>query len=413
MRSYAACGIKVYLVGGCVRDVLLGRTPKDWDMVTTTPRLVEALGLPQVGQSFPVWQAKAGEFTVEIAAARRERKVGVGYNGFEVELTDNLGDDLLRRDLTVNAMAWHPEEGLVWSDQTDPLADLQGRVLRHVGPAFVEDPLRVMRCARFSAQLGWDIAPETIEMMRSLNHELPHLTKERVRIELEKALMSPNPAAFFEALRLSDSLDYWFPEIKAMIGVIQPELWHPEGDVWNHTMLVISRARHHGADFVTMLAALCHDFGKPMTPPESWPKHHNHEMLGKEPIEAFVARLDLGEKVERTLKAVATQHTNLHNITKLRGTTLARLVKNLKRTMIGLEGVGLACKSDQQGRGPHFENAPYPQADILRHLGEALSQVEITPGWSVEKIEQVQAKALEVARKNYMDTHGLTISRHY
>jgi tRNA nucleotidyltransferase (CCA-adding enzyme) len=198
-----------------------------------------------------------------------------------------------------------------------------------------------------------------------------------------------------------------------MIGVTQPAQWHPEGDVFNHTMQVLDRARFHGADLHTMFAALAHDFGKTLTPKEHQPKHHGHEIAGGVPIETFSARFDLGEKLEKTMKSVAFQHTNVHNITKLRPSTLLKVVKILRRNTIGLPGAGIACKADAQGRGPTFVDAAYPQAQILLHLGEAMSKVKITPGWSIPKIEQEQASALGRARKEFMDAQGLASATHY
>jgi tRNA nucleotidyltransferase (CCA-adding enzyme) len=432
LKSLNHGGCRTFLVGGCVRDLCLGRKPKDYDMVTTTPDLVEAMGFPKVGAAFPVWQTRVSEHVVEIAAARRETKVAPGYNGFTVEVTSDLKEDLKRRDLTINALAWSPDEGLIfvrsfWGKVADlllpewvaqrlaptPLTDIRTNTLRAVGPAFAEDPLRVFRVAQFSARFGWDVAPETIDLMKSLKAELPHLTKERVRVEMEKALMSPEPSRFFRVLRDADALTFWFPEIEAMIGVTQPEQWHPEGDVFNHTMQVLDRARFHGANLHTMFAALAHDFGKTLTPKELQPKHHGHEMAGGVPIETFSARFDLGEKLEKTMKSVAFQHTNVHNITKLRPSTLLKVVKILRRNTIGLSGAGIACMADAQGRGPTFMDAAYPQAQILLHLGEALSKVEITPGWSISKIEQEQASALGRARKEFMDAQELASATHY
>jgi tRNA nucleotidyltransferase/poly(A) polymerase len=214
---------KVWLVGGCVRDVLLGRTPKDWDLVTTTPGVFEDRW-PQIGKQFPVFQTHVDGHTVEIAAARTEKKIGLGHTGFEVQATGNLMEDLMRRDLTINAIAWN-RDGLVHPPTS--LEDLNDHILRAVSDAFREDPLRVFRVARFSAQLGFKVYHETRWLMASMEHELSSLPADRVRGELEKALLAPYPMCFFYALGESDSLRQWFKEIQ-LIGWHEPPFGQPK-----------------------------------------------------------------------------------------------------------------------------------------------------------------------------------------
>ena len=218
-----------YLVGGCIRDALLGRTPKDFDIMVVKPspeELEKVLPVQKVGAAFPVYLYDTEDpelGTIEFAYARKEVKTGVGYKGFDFEIVNDVKEDLARRDLTINALAWNPTAGLVSFDERS-LQDVQGQNIRHVTEAFAEDPLRVFRAARFSAQLpgDWKVDPETIKLMNSLKGELPALALDRIRIELEKSLKAPKPGNFFQVLGMADCLDYWFPELQAHLSTLIP-----------------------------------------------------------------------------------------------------------------------------------------------------------------------------------------------
>ncbi|MGL5697276.1 MAG: multifunctional CCA addition/repair protein, partial [Plesiomonas shigelloides] len=270
--------MQTYLVGGAVRDQLLGLnvTERDWVVVGATPEQLLAQGYQQVGRDFPVFlHPRTHE---EYALARTERKQGQGYTGFVCHAAPDvtLEQDLLRRDLTINAIA-QAEDGSL----TDPYGgqqDLRDRWLRHVSPAFSEDPLRVLRVARFAARfahLGFRVAPETLALMQqiSTSGELTHLTAERVWKETEKALNSAAPDVYFAVLRACGALTVLFPELDNLFGVPAPEKWHPEIDSGIHTLMALQQAAQRAYGPEVRFAVLCHDFGKALTPPQFWPSH--------------------------------------------------------------------------------------------------------------------------------------------
>lgn len=368
----------VYLVGGAVRDSLLGHESKDKDYVVVgaTTQTMTCLGFQSVGSDFPVFlHPKTKD---EYALARTERKNGKGYTGFAVDASTSvtLDEDLARRDLTINSMALDAN-GLV-IDPFNGQADLKNKVLRHTTEAFAEDPVRVLRIARFLARYGkeWTIHPDTYALMKKLrdNGELTHLVSERVWKETEKALGEKYPQLFFEAL---NGLGI-FPEIEAMVGVPQPEKHHPEGDVYTHTMLVVKQAADLSFDIETRFAALTHDFGKAYCHQERG-NLIGHEQAGIAVIEAFCERL----KVPNRFKALATltsdNHTRCHKLFEL---TPKKLHKLIIENMNGLEHPQRfqqflqACLCDAQGRGETFVNREYPQLLLAQSLLNALTQMD-------------------------------------
>ena len=288
--------MQVYLVGGAVRDHLLGIADADRDYVVvgSTPEEMLSLGYQQVGHDFPVFlhpQSKE-----EYALARTERKSGHGYHGFICDFSPDttLEEDLERRDLTINAIAQDDKGKLI--DPYHGIDDLHERILRHVSPAFVEDPLRVLRVARFAARfnhLGFKVAPETLDLMKeiSASGELETLTPERVWTEMQKALCTPNPEIFIEILHYVGALKVILPEVEALSGVPGPARWHPEIDTLVHTMMTVHRLAQESHDPVARFAMLCHDLGKALTPKENWPHHKNHHALGLKPLESMCKRL--------------------------------------------------------------------------------------------------------------------------
>jgi tRNA nucleotidyltransferase (CCA-adding enzyme) len=397
-----------WLVGGCVRDALLGRTPKDFDILTTTPEVAEALGMHQIGKDFPVWQVQVAMLsdgpdrlhTIEIASARTERKTGRGHTGFITTVTRDVEADLQRRDLTINALAWRPGD---FRSPTRALFDLEQNVLRHVSPAFAEDPLRVFRVARFAAQLGglWEVSPETLNLMQELAPELDSLPKDRVREELSKVFKSAKPERFFRVLRDADCLDHWFPEIVAMCGCAQGEEHHPEGDVFEHTMWVMRKAKEMGCDELEMLCALGHDFGKPLCPAEQRPHYYEHEKLGLGPIQAFCDRLGYGEGTRKAMSTVCVHHMTTHRVTELRPSTLLNLYKSVRRGQLGLEGFLRVCQADHCGRGLRYWDTVYGQAGYLRGAVQAVAPVVFLEGSSVARFEQEQITVLKRYKMNF------------
>src|SRR5688572_2774012 len=288
--------MQVYLVGGAVRDRMLGRevTERDWVVVGATPAALEKQGYIPVGRDFPVFlHPKTKE---EYALARQERKTGPGYRGFVTEFSPavTLEEDLRRRDLTINAMAEDADGKVV--DPFGGKRDLDARVLRHVSEAFLEDPVRILRVARFAARYasyGFRVADETLELMRRMvaNGEASALVAERVWTETEKALQEKSPQVFFEVLRACGALAVVYPEIDALFGVPQPEKWHPEVDTGLHQLLALQQAVRLGGGIESRFAVLMHDLGKGATPKDKWPSHHGHEELGVALVEQLCARL--------------------------------------------------------------------------------------------------------------------------
>ncbi len=384
--TVAGAGFKTYLVGGAVRDKLLGRQASDRDYVVVgaTPQAMQAAGFKAVGKDFPVFLHP--DTNEEFALARTERKTGHGYHGFAFHAapTVTLEEDLARRDFTINAMAEDAAGQLV--DPFGGHADLEARILRHVSPAFVEDPVRVLRAARFLARLaplGFCIADDTRQLMRQMvaAGEVDHLVPERVWAELHKALGEPEPSAFVRALRDCGALQRILPEVDALYGVPQTEKYHPEIDTGRHVEMVLDMAAHLApGDRLVGFCALVHDLGKARTPEAEWPAHRAHEQRGLKPLAALAARLRVPTDYHALAKAVCAQHLNCHRALELRPATVLKLLEALDalRRPERLAPFLLACEADKRGRLHHQQDA-YPQADFLRRAHAAASAVQARP----------------------------------
>ncbi len=374
--------MEVYEVGGAVRDSLLGLpvVEKDFVVVGATPAEMIELGSRQVGRDFPVFLHP--ETGAEYALARVERKSGTGHTGFAIDASASvsLEDDLSRRDLTINAIARDAAGNII--DPHGGRRDLDDRRLRHVSGAFAEDPLRVLRVARFAARLdvlGFTVDESTLELMREIAAcgELTTLSAERVWQETEKALRTDRPAVFFEVLRSANALAVIFPEIHRLFGVPQPPKWHPEIDTGVHTLLALSQAATLSADPVVRFAVLVHDLGKGTTPKEMLPRHHGHEQRSVRLITALGERLRVPKRYLALAHAVAEFHGIAHRAAELRPETMLKLL-----TAIGamrhppvLDDFIAACLADLRGR-TGLEASPYPQGDRLRLALDAATAIK-------------------------------------
>ncbi|WP_376694977.1 multifunctional CCA addition/repair protein [Wenzhouxiangella sp. EGI_FJ10305] len=369
-RPDPADGLRIYCVGGAVRDRLLGRAASDADYVVVgaTPEMMQERGFRPVGRDFPVFlHPVSGE---EYALARTERKAGRGYHGFVFhtgpEVT--LEDDLARRDLTVNAMAEDAEGRIV--DPFDGRRDLADRVLRHVSPAFREDPVRILRLARFHARFpAFTVAKETRTLCREMvaDGEVDHLVPERVWQELSSALMETQPSKCFELLHETGALRVILPEVERLFGVPQVAEHHPEIDAGVHTLMVVDQAARLGAALPARFAALVHDLGKGLTPASELPRHVGHEKAGLAPIREVCERLRVSVDCRDMALLVGEHHLVAHRALELRPSTVVRLLERLDafRRPERLEPFLQACEADRRGR-TGLEEAPYPQADFLR-----------------------------------------------
>lgn len=394
--------MKIYKVGGAVRDKLLGLPFKDSDWVVVGATVEEMLAKQflQVGRDFPVFlhpQTKE-----EYALARTERKSGKGYTGFVVHASPDvtLEDDLRRRDLTINAIAESENGELV--DPYNGQQDINARLLRHVSPAFSEDPLRVLRVARFAARfarLGFTIAPETLELMKEMTRagELEHLVPERVWQEMHTALGTDTPQVFFQVLRDCGALKVILPELDALFGVIQPKKYHPEIDTGVHTLMVLEQAALLSPSPVVRFAALVHDLGKALSPHP--PMHTGHEAAGADLIAKLSERLRVPNEFSELGILVSTQHTRCHRANKHEAEDLfltLELADALRRPE-RFEFFLLACEADARGR-LGLEREPYPQSGILRGALAAAKKVDIKALVAEHKEPQVLAPAIRQAR---------------
>ena len=364
--------MKTYLVGGAVRDALLKLPVKDrdWVVVGATPEAMQTQGFQQVGRDFPVFLHPQSR--EEYALARTERKSGNGYTGFVTWSAPDvtLEQDLQRRDLTINAIA-QTENG----DLIDPFhgqRDLQARLLRHVSDAFNEDPLRVLRVARFAARfahLNFRIAEETQALMRQMaaSGELGHLTAERVWKETEKALTSRNPQVYFQVLRDCGALEVLFPEIDRLFGIPAPAKWHPEIDTGVHTLMTLTLAASLSDEVDVRFATLFHDVGKALTPPEKWPSHHGHGAAGVPLVEALCQRLRVPNAIRDLALIVTEFHDVVHTIERQSADALVALFDRIDawRKPHRVEQIALTSEADARGRAG-LESMAYPQGDYLR-----------------------------------------------
>jgi tRNA nucleotidyltransferase (CCA-adding enzyme) len=373
--------MEIYLVGGAVRDKLLGIPVKDrdWVVVGAMPEDLTARGYKMVGADFPVFLHP--ETREEYALARTERKSGRGYKGFTVYAGPDvtLEQDLARRDLTINAMAEDASGRLI--DPFGGAADLERGILRHVSPAFAEDPLRVLRVARFAARFGYPVAHETQALMRALVEagEMEALVAERVWAELERALGEKQPVRFFEVLRECGALQRLLPELDALFGVPQPPEHHPEIDTGVHTLMVLAQAARLSAEPPVRFAALLHDLGKGTTPPAEWPKHHGHEERSVQLARGLCQRLRAPNEYRDLAMLVAGFHAHCHRVMELRDATLLETLEALGafRRPERVEAFVLACEADFRGR-TGYEDRPYPQAAVFRQLFAAAQAVDTT-----------------------------------
>jgi len=368
-----------YLVGGAVRDQLLGLQVKDrdWVVVGATPQRMLDLGFKMVGKDFPVFLHPDSH--EEYALARMERKTGPGYAGFSFDTNPGvtLEQDLARRDLTINAMAQTPEGELI--DYFGGADDLRNHVLRHVSDAFTEDPVRVLRVARFAARYRFTIAPQTLELMRSMvrSGEVDTLVAERVWQELQQALSESEPSRFFSALRDCGALARVFPEIDALFGVPQRPEYHPEIDSGIHTLMVVDQAAKLSEDSMVRFAALVHDLGKALTSIDVLPSHRGHEHSGIGPIHTLCDRLRVPKQYRALALVVCRYHLQMHQLASLRPGTVIDLLESINafRQPDRLEQFIAACAADKSGRTGHEDDA-YPQGELLQRCYQAAMSVD-------------------------------------
>ena len=376
--------MKTYLVGGAVRDKLLGRTisERDWVVVGSSPAQMVANGFTPVGQDFPVFlhpQTKE-----EYALARTERKTGKGYGGFSFYCGDEvtLEDDLIRRDLTINAMAEDDDGKII--DPYHGQRDLADKLLRHVSPAFAEDPVRILRIARFAARyhaLGFRVADETLALMQTMvaNGEVDHLVAERVWKETERALGEPHPEIFISVLRECNALGRLFPEIDALFGVPQTAVHHPEIDTGIHTLMSLQQAVKLSPSTCVRFATLLHDLGKATTPVDEWPRHIAHEDRSLPLVKKLCERIAAPKDYKDLALMVAQWHTHCHRALELKPATILKVLQSNDafRRPERFEQFLLCCEADARGR-TGFENRLYPQADFFRNALKAAQAVDIT-----------------------------------
>lgn len=374
--------MEIYLVGGAVRDKLL-RLPvieKDWVVIGATPEAMVEQGFRPVGKDFPVFLHP--QTHDEYALARTERKTAPGYKGFAVHAAPDvsLEQDLIRRDLTINAMAMTPDGRLI--DPYGGQQDLENKVFRHISPAFAEDPVRILRVARFAARyrhLGFTLAEETRALMQTMVAvgEADYLVPERVWAELFKALKERTPSAFFYTLKDCTALAKIFPELDCLFGVPQPQQHHPEIDTGLHTMLCLEQAALLSDNPEVRFAALVHDLGKGVTPPAIWPHHYGHEKNGLHVLEKLCERLRVPNAFKALAMHVMQYHTHSHKAFELRASTLTDLLSALGAFKVGntLPEFLLACEADARGR-TGFEHAAYPQAELITLAAKAAAAVD-------------------------------------
>ncbi len=375
--------MEIYLVGGAVRDSLLDLPvrDKDWVVVGSNAKLMKEQGYLQVGKDFPVFlHPKTKQ---EYALARTEKKVGVGYLGFEFDASEfvTLEQDLLRRDLTINAIAESSDGQLI--DPYNGRRDIKDKVLRHVSPAFAEDPLRVLRVAKFAARfarLGFTVASETLKLMSNIvqSGEIEALVRERVWQEIEQTMGGPAPDVFIAVLRDCGALKSILPEVDRLFGVPQPVKYHPEVDTGLHTLLSLQQAVKLTDDPVIRYATLVHDVGKGVTDKANWPSHHAHETLGL-PLQADISkRLHVPNEFAKLAALVCEHHTKMHRIKELRPATLLKLIEALDgfRRPERVQKFLLACEADARGR-TGLEERDYPQNAYLTTILNELSQLDL------------------------------------
>ncbi len=377
--------MEVYLVGGAVRDQLLGRAVKerDWVVVGARPEDLERQGYRRVGADFPVFLHPGTQ--EEYALARRERKTAPGYHGFVTEFSSDvsLADDLRRRDLTINAMAQDSAGGIV--DPYGGQRDLDARLLRHVSDAFVEDPVRILRVARFAARFaaaGFSVAAETLELMRAMvtSGEVSALVAERVWQEMARALAEERPEVFFATLRACGALKVILPELDRLWGIPQPERWHPEVDTGVHVMMALRLAADAGASLPVRFAVLMHDLGKGLTPPHRLPQHPGHENSGVASIDAVCDRLRVPNECRDLARLVCRFHTHVHTFTQLRPATVLQTLEQcdaLRRPTRFAELLA-ACEFDARGR-KGLEGNDYPQAALFARALAAAQEASLKP----------------------------------
>ncbi len=406
--------MKVYLVGGAVRDQLLGLpvTEQDWVVVGSTEAEMLAAGFKRVGKDFPVFlHPKTHE---EYALARTERKTGKGYYGFECHADPSvtLEEDLSRRDITINAMAKTLEGEIV--DPFQGQQDLKNKIIRHVSPAFSEDPVRILRVARFSAKLavfGFTVAPETLQLMQNMvvSGEVDALVPERVWQEMLKALGEVDPSLFFSVLRSCSALERLFPELDKLWGIPQPPQHHPEIDTGVHVMMALQLVAKLSPDPLTRFAVVCHDLGKGATPADKWPSHHGHEEEGVPLVNAFADRYRIPHEYRELAILVSRFHLHCHRVFELRPDTLLKTLEKLDpfRQPERFEKFLMACEADARGRGGRID-AVYPQAERMRQAYQVAKAIDVkalvTLGLEGEalgsRIHQERVRAIEAAFKN-------------
>jgi tRNA nucleotidyltransferase (CCA-adding enzyme) len=417
--------MKIYLVGGAVRDSLLNYSheekdyadkdyadkdyaDKDYVVVGATPEAMLAQGFKLVGKDFPVFLHP--QTHAEYALARTERKTGKGYKGFTIHASPEitLEEDLLRRDLTINAMAQDADGNII--DPFNGQKDLANKILRHVSPAFHEDPVRLLRVARFAARyakLGFKVAHETMVLMQTMVRagEINALVPERVWQEFAKALQEDSPQEFIWILRRTGALKILFPELDQLFGVPNPVNWHPEIDSGVHTLMVLEQAALLTTDPVTRFAALLHDLGKGITPATTWPSHHGHEEASVPLVKALCKRYRVPRDYEDLAVLTARYHLHVHRAAEMKATTTVSILEKLDafRRPQRFEQLLLACEADSRGR-TGLENHPYPQREKILSAFQAARQVPLEPivarGLTGEALRNAIHQARAIAIEN-------------
>lgn len=349
----ANSGGRLYLVGGAVRDEIMQRKISDYDYCIVGLSCEEVLDLfPEAlsyGKSFPVFNINGNEY----ALARKEIKTSIGHKGFEIISDKNITieEDLRRRDITINSIAKDVLTG-EYKDPYNGIQDIENKIIRAISDAFVEDPLRVYRVARFAAQLNFEVSEDTIDLMKKINDELDTLSVERIYTELVKVFKSQKPSKFFEVLRNSDSLNIHFKEIYDLIGKTQPEKYHPEGDAFNHTLMVLDKVASQTENDELIFAALVHDLGKGTTPQEMLPRHLGHEERGVELVKNLCSRLKLPTNYEKVGVVACKEHMKAGIFNEMRIPTRVDFIERIAKSAIGLKGLEILANADNTKAKP-------------------------------------------------------------